>query len=76
MGEDGMYTHGADHEALHKPACFVWFSDSYMDRHADKVEALRKNRLRKYNSSFLFHSVLSAGGVKCDVFDESEDIFR
>lgn len=76
MGEDGMYTHGADHEALHHPACFVWFSDSYMARHADKVEALRKNRLRKYNSSFLFHSVLSAGGVKCDVFDENEDIFR
>ena len=76
IGEDGMYTHGADHEALHHPGCFVWFSDLYIKTHGDKVESLSRNRLKKYNSSFFFHSVLSAGSVECDVLEVEEDIFR
>lgn len=76
MGEDGLYTHGVDHDALHHPASFVWFSDSYQHSYGDKVEALRKNRNNNYNSSFLFHSVLSAGNIKTDVLNMKENIFR
>ena len=76
MGEDGLYTHGVDHDALHHPASFVWFSNSYQHSYGDKVEALRKNRNNNYNSSFLFHSVLSAGNINTDVLNMKENIFR
>lgn len=75
LGEDGLYTHGSDHPVLHRPGCFVWFSDSYAQRYPQRVEALRLNSGRSFNSSFLFHSLLDAASVKSPYINRKENIF-
>lgn len=76
LGEDGLYTHGTDHPALHNPACFVWFSDSYARRYPQRVAALRRNRMRRWNSSFLFHSLLAAASVNSSYIERKENVFE
>ncbi len=76
MGEDGMFTHGADHPALHYPACFVWYSDKFSKLYPSKVKALKNNRMKHYNSAFLFNSVLDAADIKTDYIDTRLDIFK
>lgn len=76
MGEDGLYTHGTDHPALYETASFVWFSDAYARRFPKKVEALQKNKNRKYNASFLFHSILDAADIRSPYIQAHENIFQ
>lgn len=67
LGEDGIWGHGAEHKALHYPAAWVWFSDSYQKTFPQKVEALKANANKKLNSSFLFHSIIDAANIEMSV---------
>lgn len=76
MGENGEYTHGGtEKEALHYPACWVWYSDRYAQKHGDKVRALRENSRRRYDSSFLFHSLLDAADLETPYLKRKFSIF-
>ena len=77
MGEDGHYVHGdGDWPAQHYPGCFVWYSDKYREAYPEKIEALKQNKDKEYNSSFLFHSILDACDIKTSYINQKEDIFR
>ena len=77
MGEDGHYAHGdGDWPAQHNPGCFVWYSDKYQASFPDKIEALKRNKDKNYNTSFLFHSILDASDIKSSYINQAENIFR
>ena len=77
MGENGHYTHGdGDWPAQHYPACFVWYSNKYLAAYPEKIKALRHNKNKEYNSSFLFHSILDASDIQSSYINYSEDIFK
>lgn len=77
MGEDGHYTHGdGDWPAQHYPGCFVWYSDKYLTAYPKKIEALKENKNKKYNTSFLFHSILDAADIQSSYINQLENIFR
>ena len=68
--------HGADRQEQLNVASFVWFSDRYAECYPEKVMALKKNSRRKIKTDYVFHSVISAAGVRSSVADESLDIFH
>jgi glucan phosphoethanolaminetransferase (alkaline phosphatase superfamily) len=76
LGEDGIFGHGKEHWALHYPACWIWYSDKFKTHYPDKTAALSKNRMKKYNSDFLFHSIIDAADINCKYINHSKDIFR
>lgn len=76
LGEDGHYLHAVDRPELHYPACFVWCSDIYKATYPDKVNALEANRLKRYRTDFLFHSIIGAASIETVYKDKSLDIFE
>lgn len=42
LGEDGVFLHAGDVDALHRPAMMVWYSDIYRQHFADNVRMLRE----------------------------------
>ena len=76
LGEDGFFTHGSDHPELHKPACFVWYSEQFAARYPEKVSHLKDNKDKKYDSTFMFHSILDAADISSPYIDPSSDILK
>ena len=76
LGEDGIYGHAQDAPALHLPGCWVWMSNRYRLKYADKWTALLANKDRRYNSDFLFHSIIAAGDIKTKYIEKQYDIFE
>lgn len=76
LGEDGIFGHGKEHWALHYPACWIWYSDKFKVHYPYKTAALSRNRMKKYNSDFLFHSIIDAADINCKYINHSKDIFR
>lgn len=76
LGENGVFGHGEDTDALHHPGCWIWMSDKYRATHPDKWKALNKNSKEKHNSAFLFHSIIDAGDIKTQYIDKQYNIFR
>jgi len=75
LGENGNYLHAAETEALHRPACVVWYSDAYAAVFPDKIEALAANKDKRYRTDFLYYSILSAAGIEAEGNGEAVDIF-
>ena len=75
LGENGVYLHAAEDEALHHPACFVWYSDQYARMFPKKIEALIRNKEKRYRTDFLYPSILSAAGIETKEA-ENKDIFH
>ena len=76
LGEDGYYTHGVDRPILHRPACFIWYSDSYEHTFPEKIKQLKENKNGYYRSDFLFHSILDAGSVNTTYRSDGFSIFK
>lgn len=76
LGENGIFGHGQDAPPLHYPGCWIWMSNKYLARHPSKAAALRANRGKPYNSSFLFHSIIDAGDITTQWADPSDDVFH
>ena len=76
LGEGGVYLHAAETEALHLPACVVWYSDKYAKAYPDKTEALIRNKDKRYRTDFLYHSILSAAGIETEGNCPEMNIFR
>ncbi len=75
LGEDGLWGHGEDHEALHHPGCWIWYSDRYEKMFPQAVQHLRIHAERSYNSSFLFHSIIASGGIPSPYIESSQNLF-
>lgn len=75
LGENGYFTHGVDRPELHRPACFVWYSDEFALRYPQKIEALKLHKDKRLKSYILFHSILDAADIKSRYIEPQRDIF-
>lgn len=50
-------------------------SNKYKANYPNKWKALQNNKNKKYNSAFLFHSILDAGDITTPYIDKKYDIF-
>lgn len=76
LGEDGYFTHGTDRPQLHYPAAFVWYSNLYAQEYPHKVEELKNNGNRRYNTDYLFHSIIDAAGISTEYMIPQLSVFR
>jgi len=76
LGENGLWLHALAGNSNKNPACFVWMSDFYKKRNAQKVEMLTKNATKHYRSDFLFHSILDAATIDTKYKELSLSIFN
>lgn len=74
LGENGCYLHAAETESLHLPACIIWYSEAYAKLFPAKIQALQRNKDKRYRTDFLYHSILSSAGIKSEG-SESLDVF-
>ncbi len=75
LGEDGNWLHAAGAEETKCPAALVWYSDRYAQLFPDKVAALEANHTKRYRTDYLFHSLLSAAGLRVVGADAENDLF-
>lgn len=75
LGEDGNWLHAIDHDQLYNSACFIWMSEKYKTSYNYKYEALLHNSNTNWTTSFLFHSILSAGEIQTDIMYEDLNVF-
>lgn len=76
LGEDGQYTHANDTKEVRNAACWIWCSDKYKSRYPEKYAALKRNAKKKYNTAFLFHSIIDAGDISTSYIDKKYDVFK
>lgn len=74
LGEDGNYFHGGDNLILHRPACFVWYSSDYALTYPDRIKNLKNNKIKRYRTDFMFHSILDAAGIESEYIDKEFSI--
>ena len=76
LGEDNLFLHANDAEAVKHPACVVWFSDKYKKANPEKVEALIRNKDKRYRTDYVFYSILYAAGIEAEGDCPEMNIFR
>lgn len=76
LGEDGYYLHAEDHSILHHPASFVWYSPAYALAYPDKVQNLKNNRMKRYRTDFMFHSILNAVDIESKYINKDFSILK
>ena len=76
LGEEGRLLHGEDAPELHYPAAFIWFSDSYASRNAEKIGNMQDRRSENLTTEYLFHSVIDGACIATEAADHSQSIFR
>ena len=75
LGEEGLFGHGQESEALHYPACWVWFSNTFAKKYPNKVKALQANKLLQPNTGFFFHTLLDAADVQTKLKNSKRSVF-
>ena len=75
LGENDCWLHAADTPETQNPACIVWYSDLFAGRYPDKVQALKENRTKRYRTDFLYHTLLSAGGLQSEGYSRQADLW-
>ena len=61
---------------MRNAACWIWCSDKYKSRYPEKYAALERNAKKKYNTAFLFHSIIDAGDISTPYIDKKYDVFK
>lgn len=75
LGEGGDYLHSNGADAVRNPACVIWYSERYEQQYPHRVEALLKRCGQRYNTEFLYPSILSAAGIRAEGSSLRNDIF-
>jgi glucan phosphoethanolaminetransferase (alkaline phosphatase superfamily) len=76
LGEEGAWFHAADNPYVHQAACFVWMSPAYKAAHPEAYAQAQNNRLKRFRTDYLFHSLLDAAGIRSPYLKDSLSIFR
>jgi glucan phosphoethanolaminetransferase (alkaline phosphatase superfamily) len=76
LGEDGLWLHAADAPPIHRPACLVWMSPRYKDRHPERYERLQQNRHKHYRTDFFFPTLTEAAGIRNEAINSQLSLFR
>lgn len=76
LGENGEWLHAGDNPASQNTACLVWHSDSYAEKHPQKIEALKQNKDKRYRTDFVFHSILDGATIPSRLIQKELNIFQ
>ena len=76
LGEDGIWLHAVETPQLKNPACLVWMSQKYKEKHPEMYQAAKNNMSKRYRTDYLFHSILDAATIDTNYKDASLSIFR
>ncbi|MBQ7191609.1 MAG: sulfatase-like hydrolase/transferase [Paludibacteraceae bacterium] len=75
LGENGVFLHAAGAEETKHPAAAIWYSNRYESLFPEKVEALKQHQYNHFRTDYLFHTVLSAGGMQTSKEHKELDLF-
>ena len=64
LGENGVYLHASENEAIHYPACFIWYTPEYARLFPDKVAAARRGKDLRHTTEAIFHTALDLGALE------------
>ena len=76
LGENNKFLHGNDENGCKNPACIIWFSDAYADAYPDKIKALVANKDKRYQTDYVFYSILYAAGIEAEGDIPEMNIFK
>ncbi|MFO8002091.1 MAG: sulfatase-like hydrolase/transferase [Marinilabilia sp.] len=75
FGEKGKWLHTNDMPAEKNPASFVWMSGKYKKLNAEKAGNIQKNRKKRVDTSFLFHTILDGSNIITPHLNASLSLF-
>lgn len=75
LGENDEWLHANENQAISNTACLVWYSDKYYDEYRERIDTLRERCRNTYYTDFLYHSILSAAGIRTQLYKSDMDIF-
>jgi glucan phosphoethanolaminetransferase (alkaline phosphatase superfamily) len=64
LGEDGRWLHAQGGDALKNPAYLFWFSDSYIKKYGNEVEALSEIKELPITTNDVYYRLLDILGIK------------
>lgn len=76
LGEGGKWLHAQKSSASQNPAMFVWYSSEFRLMYPGKVDALKRNKNKRFTTDFLFHSLLDVIEVNGFPYQKNESIFQ
>ncbi|HUX52913.1 MAG TPA: phosphoethanolamine transferase [Williamwhitmania sp.] len=74
LGENGKWLHAQGNEPEKHPACMLWFSKKYINQQPKSYANIVANKNKKWRTDFVFHSILSIGGINSNSMAGGVDI--
>lgn len=74
LGENGKWLHAQDNEAEKNPACLIWCSEKYIEKHLQMYQNIIRNKDKKWPTEFLFSSILSLAEITTGIKNNKLDI--
>ena len=76
LGENGVFLHASDNEAIHYPACMIWYSPEYARLFPDKVGAARRGKDLRHTTEAIFHTALALGALETPALARSKSLLK
>ncbi len=78
FGEEGRFGHAGPMTAMEQRRVFsfIWYSDSYAEKHPEIIKALKDNALRFTSHDYVYHTIISVAGIHSDVQIPAQDMTR
>lgn len=76
LGENGVYLHASENEAIHYPACFIWYTPEYARLFPDKIAAARRGKDLRHTTEAIFHTALDLGALETTALDRSKSLLK
>jgi glucan phosphoethanolaminetransferase (alkaline phosphatase superfamily) len=76
LGEDNKWLHAHDTEYEKNPAVIVWFSPEYLSSDSTLKIVADENRLKRFDTGVLFHSLLQSSFITSPYLDTTKSIFH
>jgi arylsulfatase A-like enzyme len=78
FGEEGRFGHAGPMTAIEQRHVFsfIWYSDSYAEKHPEIINALKENAHRFSSHDHIYHTILSLSGVRSEIQIPSQDMSR
>ncbi len=78
FGEEGRFGHAGPLTAMEQRRVFsfIWYSDSYAEKHPEIIQALKDNALRFTSHDYVYHTIISVAGIHSDIQLPAQNMAR
>ena len=78
FGEEGRFGHAGPMTAMEQRQVFsfIWYSNSYAEKHPEIIQALKDNALRFTSHDHIYHTIISVAGIQSDIQLPAQDMTR